>query len=1179
LSHIFHKKWFYFYLKHPLNKMSIVDNKNDFLYKKNLGVVDAQGPTVSYQSETAGNARSRIISNLQLFAQPIPRDAPTDLGPKKYVKKDGSLDIDNKDNGFGTVQTSNTYPYIQYVDSLKLETASKYAYYFNNPGVSTNTNLLSNAIPYNYNNSSNTSWAYKVTSSNYSGNVDPSLYIVDTDAGYLYFVNTTDWTPYGTPYISFYRYNGTIGIPTNLGNFAGAYSQGTGAIAYGDSAGYTGQRANALAIGNFAGAYGQGTGSIAIGYLAGPTGMSANSIVLNASGTALAGTGPTGGFYVAPVASYSGSMGPFTLLAYGADKQIVSVTGDALTAMNIVGGGGGGGGGANYNIGNDIILSGKNSAVPTPQRPDNDDGGFYVSPILGYTGSSSSTFNVLGYGSSDKEVITLPITLNTKDVLTPMTINNNLQLPTLATGNLTYINNSGLLSSTDVTVAQLVNMSGVNPTNSIAIGNGAGAGQTSQAANSIAIGNGAGADISGLSNGTYTNWLKPSIVATNNITGVAMSAGGQIQLYGSSTSPNIYKSMDGGATFLPIQTSVFPSISSGLPYKFVVSGDGTCIIAFRQDISGGIITNFYISRDAGKTIGPTQSFQQAPLAFAISKTGDYIMLVSTGGIYITNSFSLNFNTALLSINNISTASCSMSSDRRYMMAIVNRTTLYVSSNYGRNFTIVTPISPPLLNLSLIALSGTGLYQLMSTTNTLYVSTNTGTSFALRLSIPSITIISSIAVSQTGQYMIACCSSTSVKGYVYYSTNFGANWQIMTALGQDNFNSCVISEDGILFTVSTPSALYTLNNSLIGNSVAIGNGAGQTNQPANTIAINTSGSPLNPFKSNGCYIAPIADASNSVSTSFSLLGYGSDNQIVKSDVFFNSNGSIINNYYPAKEDIGYFLRAGNASFYIGDDYKRLPSSSSDVANGTYARYFGTGGSIFQDFSGSFNWRPVTDASDAYNKTSGTCMILTNNGNLGIGITNPNPSFKLDVNGDIRANGATVNGNITTNGATVNGNISSSSISTGNITADGNIYTFGRLGVGTNAPSYSLDVNGVARTGSLLAGDITSTGNITATNVFSNSVSIFKIPIYSRSHQAVGIKVPTSGVYIVSALGESNGWYNFAIFGVNSYGNVVVSNPLIPVSNIYLNISNYEVTMLIPGGDNWLGENYKISVTRI
>ena len=1160
--------------------MSIADNKQDFLYKKNLGVVASQGSNVSYQSETAGNARSRIISNLQLFSQPIPQNAPKleDLGPKKYVKADGSLETDNKDNGLGTVQTSNTYPYIQYVDSLKLSTASKYAYYFNNPGVSTNTNLLSNAVPYNYN-PSNTSWSYKVTSSKYNGNVDPSLYIVDTDAGYLYFANTTDWdSSNGTPSISFYRYNGTMGIPTNLGNFAGAYSQGTGAIAYGDRAGVTGQGVNAIAMGNLAGAYGQGTGSIAIGYLAGPTGMSANSIVLNASGTALYGTGPTGGFYVAPIASYSGSMGPFTLLAYGADKQIVGITGDALTALGIVGGGGGGGGSANYNIGNNVILSGTDSTVPTPRHPDNDDGGFYVSPVLGYTGSSSTTFNVLGHGSNDKEVITLPITLETKNVLIPLTINNNLQLPMLVPGNLTYINNSGLLVSTDVTMTQLANMSGVNPTNSVAIGNGA------------------GADVSGLSNGTYTKWLTSSVVANDDITGVAMSASGQIQLYGldlvskqwanstttyyvgdilhnqsqnnyyyvtgngtissapsgtsdsdlysyinlytlnlnlkndqyvsyqntvykitvtgvtlggipsvgydtttyygyptpdppwisgdvklgwngdtnairrpnqrltisrglnydgyytltvtnletftyngivhlenmyipdasnikyilhlsfvegisknavavyntytftinsnsytltnppslqnpiggvsftqigflpTSTSPNIYKSVDRGATFLPIPLSIFPNIPSN--YNFVVSGDGTCIIAFRYK-------NFYISTNSGVT---HRTFPQAPLSFAINTDGSYIMLVSTGGIYVTNKTNLNFESSKATIT-ASSASCAMTPDGKYMRAIINGSQVYTSIDYGTlTFTQVAPssLSLPTSNLSLIAISGTGSYQLVSTTNTLYVSANTGGTFASKLSNTnlSITIISSIAVSRTGQYMIACCSSSSVKGYVYYSTNFGENWQIMTALGFDFFNSCAISADGTLFTVSTPSNVYTLDNNLIGNTVAIGNGAGQSNQPANTIAINASGTPLNPSTSNGCYIAPIADVSNSTSTFFNLLGYGSDNQVVKSNVFINSNGnSIINNYNPTKEDIGYFLKAGNASFYIGDDYSSLPTGSGT----TYGRYFGTDGNIYQDFSGSFFWRRVTNASNVL-YTSSNCMTLDNNGNL-------------------------------------------------------------------------------------------------------------------------------------------------------------------------------------------------------
>jgi hypothetical protein len=62
---------------------------------------------------------------------------------------------------------------------------------------------------------------------------------------------------------------------------------------------------------------------------------------LNASGTGVGGNGPTGGFYVAPIGSSIGSTGPFSLLAYGSDRQIVSITGTALTALGIGGGGGG----------------------------------------------------------------------------------------------------------------------------------------------------------------------------------------------------------------------------------------------------------------------------------------------------------------------------------------------------------------------------------------------------------------------------------------------------------------------------------------------------------------------------------------------------------------------------------------------------------------------------------------------------------------------------------------------------------------------------------------------------------------------------------------------------------------------------------------------------------------------
>jgi len=158
--------------------------------------------------------------------------------------------------------------------------------------------------------------------------------------GINYYINSTIF--YTIPAVSLTNYNAYFNLYSindsissiNYGNssttnYFNSLSVSSTGIYLGQNVGTNG----AVNIGYNAGQTNQGTGSIAIGYNAGPTGMSSNSIALNASGTPLSATGPTGGFYVAPIASYSGSQGPFSILAYGADKQIVTVTG--ATGLNL----------------------------------------------------------------------------------------------------------------------------------------------------------------------------------------------------------------------------------------------------------------------------------------------------------------------------------------------------------------------------------------------------------------------------------------------------------------------------------------------------------------------------------------------------------------------------------------------------------------------------------------------------------------------------------------------------------------------------------------------------------------------------------------------------------------------------------------------------------------------------
>ena len=213
---------------------------------------------------------------------------------------------------------------------------------------------------------------------------------------------------------SFMRLNVTGMNVTSLTGATGMFNHlsiNSSGIYLGQNVGQTG----AVNIGYKAGQYSQGTGSIAIGYLAGPTGMQSNSIALNASGKPLYATGPTGGFFVAPVGSYSGSTGPFTLLAYGADNQIVTVTGTVLSNMGIGGGSVSGlyvstGGTGSIYIGttggptgyaNNIVLNASGTGLCTTGPT----GGFFVAPVGSYSGSTGP-FTLLAYGA-DKQIVTV----------------------------------------------------------------------------------------------------------------------------------------------------------------------------------------------------------------------------------------------------------------------------------------------------------------------------------------------------------------------------------------------------------------------------------------------------------------------------------------------------------------------------------------------------------------------------------------------------------------------------------------------------------------------------------------------------------------------------------------------------------------------------------------------------
>ena len=236
--------------------------------------------------------------------------------------------------------------------------------------------------------------------------------------------------------------------------------------------------------------------------------------------------------------------------------------------------------------------------------------------------------------------------------------------------------------------------------------------------------------------------------------------------------------------------------------------------------------------------------------------------------------------------------------------------LYINFVGGTSTQINSTIATP----NCLALSANGQYAIGANLQAASLISNylggfaTNSSTALTLSGITANIVAA-ACSNTGAVMVLVTSGTT--NNVYYSLNYGSTWSALT-IGTVALTGCAVNYDGSYITVSNATNIYTLNSNTIGNSVALGVNAGQTNQGSNTIAIgssagqtnqtansiilNASGSALNSYTS-GFYVAPIANALASTSQQFSLLGYGADNQVVQSGLTFTNTpiGQIYGEY--------------------------------------------------------------------------------------------------------------------------------------------------------------------------------------------------------------------------------------------------------------------------------------------
>jgi len=232
-----------------------------------------------------------------------------------------------------------------------------------------------------------------------------------------------------------------------------------------------------------------------------------------------------------------------------------------------------------------------------------------------------------------------------------------------------------------------------------------------------------------------------------------------------------------------------------------------------------------------------------------------------------------------------------------------------STTYGSTWTAGYTIPTP----SCLAISGNGQYALGANNLIPYLvpgylsgfSTNTYTTPTLTGITAAIT---ATALSNSGQYQVIVTSGTT--NNVYYSTNYGSTFTA-TTVGSTGLTSCSVSYSGLYITVANATTIYTLNNNSTGYSLSLGNQAGAVNQgnaaiaignqagiqsqgtnaiaignqsatqyqASNSIVLTAIGSAVNAYYP-GFFVAPVSSYTGSSSLSWSILGYGSDNQIVQ-----------------------------------------------------------------------------------------------------------------------------------------------------------------------------------------------------------------------------------------------------------------------------------------------------------
>ena len=321
------------------------------------------------------------------------------------------------------------------------------------------------------------------------------------------------------------------------------------------------------------------------------------------------------------------------------------------------------------------------------------------------------------------------------------------------------------------------------------------------------------------------SWNRVAISSTGQV--IAAVANGT-----NSNSQNIYISTNYGTSF----TNVVPSGLTGTTNTWsnlVMSGNGQVIVGSITTSSASANSSYlYVSQNKGISFSQVQpsgitAADNVPFqTTTISSTGQYILAAANSTVSSQNLYvSSNFGTDFTGINPINLSgvtawsSVAMSSDGKHMAAVISNTAnvsgnVYVSNDYGQSFTGKT-CTGVTSNMSSIAISSNG--QIMAATvnggvlsGNIYISSNYGSSFTNKPVITTANVTCNwqkIAMSNDGKFMVAIVNGSNNSGFsrAYLSKDYGNSFTgIAGTINFDaSWNDVTMSADGryILLDIS------------------------------------------------------------------------------------------------------------------------------------------------------------------------------------------------------------------------------------------------------------------------------------------------------------------------------------------------------------------------------------------